>query len=471
LKQAKTTRYARILYVLDMLGTLLCLWLAEWLRRALPFGQTFEVDGGLNPAIYLVVLLIWTVVLRTLSAYDTHRILRLPDEVQTVLSAVSVATLVLSGTLYLSYRGLSRLLFLYFFLLDMSGVLLLRLAARLVLQARKAPRSSEHRILVVGAGEVGCRMAALLRERSWMGLQMIGFIDDDLDKIGQPVDGHPVLGPLQEAPRWVESQGIDHVIIALPLYAYEKLSRLVALLNEMQVNVSIVPDFFPLAYLRTGIAMLGDMPLISLKEPVLDGSALLVKRVLDLTVAVVALILLWPLMLLIALCIRLDSPGPALFKQERAGLHGKPFRILKFRTMFVGAEKDMGMFVEQTADGRHFLVKGKQDPRITRVGRHLRRWSLDELPQLFNVLKGEMSAVGPRPELPMLVQDYAPWQRKRFSVPPGITGWWQVTQRADAPSSLHTEADLYYIQHYSLWLDVQILLRTVAAVIGGKGAY
>jgi len=304
-----------------------------------------------------------------------------------------------------------------------------------------------------------------------MGLQVIGFLDDDPGKLGQLLDGHPVLGSLHEAPNWVQSRHIDHVIIALPLSAHEKLFTLVPRLNEMQVNVSIVPDFFPLAYVRTGIAMLGDMPLITLKEPVLDGPALLVKRLFDLAIAAVALLLLWPLMLVIALCIRLDSPGPALFTQERVGWHGRLFRIYKFRTMFVGAEKNMGVIVEHTADGRRFLVKGKADPRITRIGRHLRRWSLDELPQLFNVLKGEMSIVGPRPELPELVQDYAPWQHKRFSVPPGITGWWQVTERADAPSSLHTEADLYYLQHYSLWLDLQILLRTGAAVIRGKGAY
>ncbi len=471
MKQAKTTSYARILYVLDMLGTLLCLWLAQWLRWALPFGQTFEVYGGLNPAIYLLVLLIWTVVLRALSSYDTRRILRLPDEVQTVLSAISVATLVLAGTLYLSYRGLSRLLFLYFFLLDIWGVLFLRLIARVVFKASKAQRVGQQRILLVGAGEVGCRMARLLAERSWMGLQVMGFLDDDPDKIGRQVDGYPVLGPLQESPHWVQQHLIDHVIVALPLYAHEKLSSLVAMLNETPASVSVVPNFFPLAYLHTGITTLGDMPLITLKEPVLDGPARLVKRVVDLTVALVALFLLWPLMLLIALLIRLDSPGPVIFKQERVGLHGKPFRILKFRTMVVGAEKNMGVIVEQTPDGRHFLVKGRHDPRITRVGHYLRRWSLDELPQVFNVLKGEMSVVGPRPELPMLVHDYVPWQRKRFSVPPGITGWWQVTERADAPSSLHTEADLYYIQHYSLWLDLQILLRTFAAVVRGKGAY
>jgi len=232
-----------------------------------------------------------------------------------------------------------------------------------------------------------------------------------------------------------------------------------------------VPDLFPLAYLRPTIGILGDMPLVVLKEPVLGGVMLLAKRVLDLTVAVCALLLLWPVMLLVAVLVKLDSPGPVLFKQQRVGWHGKLFSIYKFRTMAVDAHSKIDVIMAKTGEGRRFLRKGKDDPRVTRVGRHLRRWSLDELPQLFNVLKGEMSIVGPRPELPLVVQDYEPWQHKRFSVPPGITGWWQIAGRSDKPSALYVEDDLYYIRNYSFLLDLQILLHTIGAVIRGKGAY
>jgi lipopolysaccharide/colanic/teichoic acid biosynthesis glycosyltransferase len=198
---------------------------------------------------------------------------------------------------------------------------------------------------------------------------------------------------------------------------------------------------------------------------------LLVKRVLDLTVAACALLLLWPALLLIAVWIQLDSPGPVLFKQLRVGFHGKLFWMYKFRTMVVDADSRIGVIMDKTEEGRRFLRKRKDDPRITRAGQHLRRWSLDELPQLFNVLKGEMSIVGPRPELPMLVQDYDPWQLKRFSMPPGITGWQQIGGRGDRPPALSAEEDLYYIRNYSFLLDLQILLRTVGAVIRGEGAY
>jgi exopolysaccharide biosynthesis polyprenyl glycosylphosphotransferase len=304
-----------------------------------------------------------------------------------------------------------------------------------------------------------------------MGLQVVGFLDDDKSKVGQLVAGFPVLGTLEQARELVKAHGIQEVIITLPLYAHEHLAQLVSVLNEMTVNVRVVPDFVPLAYLSPSIGVLGDMPLVTLKEPALDGFAMLTKRALDLSISLCALLVLWPVMLLIALAIKLDSRGPVLFKQQRVGMHGRLFWIYKFRTMRVGVENDIGVIMEQTKDGKPYLRKDRPDPRVTRVGRHLRRWSLDELPQLFNVLKGEMSLVGPRPEMPFLVAEYAPTQRKRLSVPPGITGWWQVTKRADEPLALHMESDLYYIRNYSFLLDVQILLRTIGAVVKGRGAY
>ena len=173
-------------------------------------------------------------------------------------------------------------------------------------------------------------------------------------------------------------------------------------------------------------------------------------------------------MALIALAIRLDSPGPVLFRQQRVGEGGRLFNMWKFRSMIEGADKQERV---RTVQDRQLLDKEPNDPRVTRVGRLLRRLSLDELPQLVNVLKGEMSLVGPRPELPWLVQQYEPWQRQRLAVPQGMTGWWQVNGRSDQPMYLHTEEDMFYIQNYSLLLDLQILWRTFASVFKGKGAY
>jgi lipopolysaccharide/colanic/teichoic acid biosynthesis glycosyltransferase len=173
---------------------------------------------------------------------------------------------------------------------------------------------------------------------------------------------------------------------------------------------------------------------------------------------------------LTALLIKLDSPGPVFFRQQRVGENGRIFRMYKFRSMVVGAEKLQHKVNGEDENG-NVIHKSEDDPRVTRVGRFLRRTSLDELPQLINVLKGEMSLVGPRPELPWLVGQYELWQRKRFAVPQGMTGWWQVNGRSDKPMHLYTEDDLYYIQNYSLWMDIYILLKTSWVVLRGKGAY
>ena len=175
-------------------------------------------------------------------------------------------------------------------------------------------------------------------------------------------------------------------------------------------------------------------------------------------------------MTLIAVLIKLDSPGPVFFKQERVGENGEIFVMYKFRTMSEDAEQRQAEVLSENEAGK-IIHKMQDDPRLTHVGRVLRRYSLDELPQLVNVLKGEMSLVGPRPEMPWLVDRYDSWQRKRFAVPQGITGWWQINGRSDKPMHLNTEDDLYYVYNYSLWLDMQILLRTPLAVIRGKGAF
>jgi lipopolysaccharide/colanic/teichoic acid biosynthesis glycosyltransferase len=175
-------------------------------------------------------------------------------------------------------------------------------------------------------------------------------------------------------------------------------------------------------------------------------------------------------MALSALMVFLEDGRPVLFRQKRVGENGRLFEMIKFRTMVRNAEQLQGLVEKRDLNG-NLIHKAKDDPRVTRVGRLLRRFSLDELPQLFNILAGTMSLVGPRPEMPYLVEKYQPWQRKRFAVPPGMTGWWQVSGRSEKPMHLHTEDDLYYIQNYSIWLDFQIIVRTIWVVLIGKGSY
>jgi exopolysaccharide biosynthesis polyprenyl glycosylphosphotransferase len=196
----------------------------------------------------------------------------------------------------------------------------------------------------------------------------------------------------------------------------------------------------------------------------------LAKRAMDILLSGIALFLAAPVMLMVIIAIKLESPGPVLFKQRRVGEGGKLFHIYKFRSMVVNAEALQTTVNKTTHDGKT-LHKHKDDPRVTQVGRIIRKTSIDELPQLLNILKGDMSLVGPRPELPWLVEQYEGWQRERFLVPQGLTGWWQVTGRSEKPCHLSTEDDLHYVRNYSLWLDIKIMLMTIPAMLKGKGAF
>jgi exopolysaccharide biosynthesis polyprenyl glycosylphosphotransferase len=326
------------------------------------------------------------------------------------------------------------------------------------------------RILIIGAGPVGRNLVKEFQRQQWPGLEFIGFLDDDANiRLTKPM-GLPVLGRVEQVAQVAADHNVDEVIIALPQRAHVRLVDLVAMLQASPVRVRVVPDYFELAFFGATIENLGGIPLIGLRDPAIDGVQRLVKRLIDMIISSVGLLLLTPLLLITAIAIKLSDSGPIFYRAERIGENGRRFHMLKFRSMVVDAEKLQDL-VNQVGETGSLFYKRPDDPRITPIGRFIRRTSIDELPQLWNVLKGEMSLVGPRPELPWLVDKYEPWQRKRFAVPQGITGWWQVNGRSDKPMHLHSEEDLYYIRNYSLWLDIQILWKTVFAVLKRKGAY
>ena len=267
----------------------------------------------------------------------------------------------------------------------------------------------------------------------------------------------------------IRDQGAEELWVALPARAYERISQVVAAAGELPVRIKIAPDYFSMALVRAKAEILGGIPLVGLREPVIEGADRVIKRSFDLLAGSLSLFLAALPMAVIALLIRLDSRGPVLFRQQRVGENSRLFDMFKFRTMVADAEHRQAQVTVTNDDGQ-VIHKHKDDPRVTRFGHFLRRYSLDELPQLFNVLRGEMSLVGPRPEMPWLVDRYEPWQRKRFAVPQGITGWWQVNERSDKPMHLNTDDDLYYVYNYSLWLDLRILLMTPLAALCAAGA-
>ncbi|MGD2058071.1 MAG: sugar transferase, partial [Anaerolineales bacterium] len=361
--------------------------------------------------------------------------------------------------------------FIYFFVLTLGLVLAHRATLRLYHRAAGRTRPGwGRRILVVGAGELGEKVAQVLNDHSRWGYQPIAFLDDDEGKQGLSFEGIPVLGGLAMLADVVQTNSIDEVWVALPARAHDRVEWIVSELEKFAARIKIVPDYYSLALVQAKTEILAGIPLIGLREPVVVGTARLIKRVFDLVLSLATLIVFSPVLILIAILIRVDSPGPVIFHQKRVGENGRIFDMFKFRTMVLSADKEIQDVITHTEKGE-IIHKRRDDPRVTRVGKFLRRYSLDELPQLFNVVKGDMSLVGPRPELPWLVDKYDSWQRKRFAVPQGITGWWQINGRSDKPMHLNTEDDLYYVYNYSLWLDIQILLRTPWAVIRGVGAF
>lgn len=455
------------LALVDLAATQAALLLADFLRRTLPLGRELGPTGSfLNPYLHLMVAVIWPVVFATLSVYDVRRDVRPVGDARALTLGVATATFVFAGALYFSFRDFPRLAVGYFFVLDLALLATARLAIGAVLRGLRDRGRPLSRVLVVGTGEAAAMVIAGLRARSGAGIDLVGCADS---RAKRGPGGAPVLGRLADVPRLVGEHAIDEVIIALPSEAYPQVEALAYALQPLPVRVRMVPDFLKLVVVQSSLESLGGLPLIGLREPRIDGPAWVIKRLFDLFVTVVALAVLWPVMAAIAIAIRLDSPGPAIFTQTRIGENGRVFKMYKFRTMSPDAER-RGPPAEVGPDGR-LRFKRPDDERVTRLGRFLRRASLDELAQLFNVLKGEMSLVGPRPEQAFIAEQYEPWQRQRLAVPPGITGWWQVNGRSDLPMHLNTQYDLYYIRNYSLWLDLKILFKTVGVVIRGQGAY
>lgn len=471
-----STNYMVLLFLLDLLIVQMALALAIRLRFALPLGPEllpiWVPEFVYTPTILLhtVVGIIWAISLLLGSVYTPRRVVFWFEEFHRVIMSHTLAALCFAGLLYMIKRDLSRLMYLYFYLLVIVGLIGYRVILRAWYRVQRFQGAGVTRVLLVGAGKVGCDVVLQLSQQHWSSLEIVGFLDDDKEKVGISCAGYPVLGALDDVYDVVRGQQIDEVILALPLHAHMRMRNLIVQLQELPVHVHVVPDYFDLAFHGASIETIGGIPLIGLRDPAIDGFQRFIKRLMDLSIAGIGLLFLWPIMLVIAILIKIEDGGPIFYRGPRIGENGRAFHMLKFRSMIINADK-LHVTVNRTDDEGRLIFKQATDPRVTRVGRFLRRTSLDELPQLFNVVRGEMSLVGPRPELPWLVESYAPWQRKRFAVPQGMTGWWQVNGRSDNPMHLNTDQDLYYVQNYSLWLDIQILWRTIAVVLRGRGAY
>lgn len=464
-----SVNFAIFSMLLDGVSVAFCLWMSANIRpalNALAFIKDIETVLIVPAQLYFLFPFIWVVVFASLSVYDGRKFLRATDELAALFLSTFIASVSSAGILYLSYREVSRALFVVFVGLSFLTCVLWRLLTRAYFRARRDSLAVMRRVLIVGTGPLGQSVGAQIRSAHSDNITLVGFVDDGYDG----AERAPALGNLDDLPALLLRHQPSDVVIALPYSAYTKMSEIVSRLEEAPVGVWIALGFFDLALYRTDIESVAGIPMLDLRASAINDYQRMIKRAFDIFLSTLLLIPALPLMLICAIVILLEDGPPVVFRQRRVGENGREFTMLKLRTMIRNAEQLKDRVEKRDKDG-NLIHKSKDDPRVTRMGRLLRRFSLDELPQLFNILGGTMSLVGPRPEVPYLVEKYQPWQRKRFAIPPGLTGWWQVSGRSDKPMHLHTEDDLYYLQNYSIWLDIQILVRTVWVVLFGKGAF
>lgn len=465
-----STNYAFFSMLTDMLIVGLCLWLAMLVRPAMSRWSLFEpvaAPAYLPLTLYAIFPITSVAILAAFAIYDSRKLLRIVDEFAALSVAFMIVSVSLAGILYFSFRDVSRVLFAVFLAMTYVSLLGWRGLARLYFRLRRDWPDTGRRVVIVGAGPLGQKVREQLLVSQIDNLQISGFIDDDGDLKSPKPD---LLGSCEQIQDVVANTNVTDVVIALPYSAYHRMAEIVARLEEAPVRVWVALGFFDLTLYQTALEDFAGIPMLDLRAPALNEIQRLLKRAFDLVFGSVAVVVSLPIMSIAALAILLEDGWPVLFVQQRVGENGRLFKVFKFRTMVRNAEK-LRHLVERKDENGNILHKSKDDPRVTRVGRFLRRTSIDELPQFFNVLQGTMSLVGPRPELPYLVERYQPWQRKRLAVQPGITGWWQVNGRGESAMHLHTEDDLYYIAHYSLWLDIIILMRTAWVVLIGKGSF
>ena len=461
--------------VTDVLLINVAFLIAYWLRYDLQLFRSVDPANNVPYAVYLPMVALLTIVLvlsnRREGAYDVRRGHPLFDDLYGVLNATTTAIMLLVVLVFF-YRRLfySRIIFVYAGLLILLLLGLARVIRWYVLARLRQSGQGVDRVLIIGAGEVGRTVMRNLIAQPDLGYRVIGFLDDDPIKSESDIGPIKALGSLDNLPQTIQDNAIDQVIITLPWQYHRKTVRLVADAEHAGVRARVVPDLFQLSLGGVDVEAINGIPLISIKESALIGFNQAVKRALDLTLGGLAMILLSPFWLAIAVGIKLDSPGPIFFRQERVGKDGKVFTVFKFRSMYQDAEERLEKLrAHNEADGP--LFKMKDDPRRTRMGRFIRKTSLDELPQLINVLRGEMSIVGPRPGLPSEVAQYQEWHRKRLEAQPGITGLWQVSGRSNLTFDEMVMLDIYYAENWSVGMDLRIMLRTVPQVLFGEGAY
>ena len=408
--------------------------------------------------VYLIALIpVWIVFMFNIWMCGLYKPLRgkpISTEFYNIIKVTVLSILILTAsTFFYREESFSRIQAAYFLVLVTFLIIVSHMLVRVILmEARKRGFNLRH-LLILGSGGLGQMVAEKINLHPEFGMNIVGFLTGDPEKIGSEVSGSKVLGLYQDVSKIIKKYNIDQLYIALPLHSHDRMEKILKNLDEETVDIKVVPDLLKFMNLQAGVEELDGLPVVNLTESPLYGWNIVIKRTSDIVLSALAIIVSSPLLVLIAIIIKLESRGPVIFSQERAGLDGKGFEMFKFRSMRVDAEDKTGP-----------VWASKEDDRRTRLGTFLRKTSFDEFPQLFNVLCGDMSLVGPRPERPVFVKDFKksiPRYMLRLKMKAGLTGWAQVNGwRGNTSLDKRIEFDLYYIKNWSLFFDFKIILLT-----------
>jgi len=455
------------LFIFDSLAILFSWLLAYIIRFKI---ELIPVTMGTPPMedYYDALIPIWIVFLINIKVCGLYQPLRGRSgftEFFAIVKVTSISVLILTAVTFF-YRefSYSRVVVVYFWLLVTFWMTLSHWSVRRLLVLARGQGWNLQKVLIVGAGELGQAVAEKLDLHPEIGFAVVGYLTHDPVKVGRSLQGHEVLGQYSDVSRVIRDYDVGQLFVALPLKAHDRLEQVLEYLGEETVDVKVVPDLLRYMNIHSGVEELDGLPIVNLAESPLYGWNVVIKRISDIVLSGLAIVITAPVMLVIALLVKLESRGPVFYRQERVGLDGRVFWMLKFRSMSPNAEQSTGP-----------VWAKENDDRRTRIGTFIRQTSLDELPQLFNVLKGEMSLVGPRPERPVFIQDFKhsiPNYMLRLKMKAGLTGWAQVNGwRGNTSLQKRIEFDLYYIKNWSLWLDLKIIFMTLWKGFINRHAY
>lgn len=464
-----------LVFLLLEIGLLTFLYFIFYAWRIhLEFNVPFEMFELTNPrfSYYLYFYLMFIALYGFLTfRYRIHSFIAtsgLVDEILKSTQAIAYAILFAVGLSFLfKLTDISRVVILLFGISALGLVTTLRFVKRKLYLAFNARGILSRTAIIIGAGKVGKSLIEELQKHKWLGYTVVGYVDDEVDDI---IADTTYLGKTEDLQNIYKLHTLaDEIIITIPSER-ELVQKIISDFRKSPVEIKIIPDMFNLVLGTVQVGNINSLPTVSLVRTPMRGTGFLLKRAFDYLLTLIALIISLPIMLITSICIKFESKGPVFYKQSRIGKNGKPFNMYKFRSMVQDADQLLNKLASQNqVDGIAF--KMKDDPRITRTGRFIRKYSIDELPQLFNVLKGNMSLIGPRPPLEIEVAHYSDWEWRRLEVLPGITGLWQVSGRSDLSFQQWVNLDVYYIENWSIALDLKILLKTIPVVLKGEGAY